>query len=647
MSWIESTFKTYNNNLDKIGKPTYNRFGWDAPMLLPVAHTTQKVNIQIDLNEDGDLIYASILRKDEMTTIIPCTEESSARTSGPVPHPLVDKLQYIAGDYKKYGGPKESQYEAYMDQLKDWCDSKYGNGEIRAVYKYLKKGRLIEDLIARHILIAGEDGKLLKKWTGAKEDAPEIFRNLSDQFEAFVRYRVGDIRLHDEKEIWDSFTDYYISTLNKTGICYVQGKEMPLSALSPYKIRNSGDRAKLISSNDNTNFTYRGRFKDAEEALSIGYETTQKAHSALRWLIGKQGTLNGDQAIVCWSAGNEPVPQLMNDTVDLIRENNDIDIISLIRSEKPSADTRAAFAMEFNKAIAGYRGKLVNSDYVSVMILDSATPGRMSIRYYRELTGSKLMNSIEDWHKHFTWELIAKKESEKNSGKFDTLVRFYGAPSPKEIAEAAYGSKVDAKLKQNTIERILPCISEMKIFPRDIMLSAVRRASNGIAMEPWEANKTRNIACALICGYYHRNKKEEYSMAVDEICKDRSYLFGRILACANRIEELSNYYTNDTSGDGSKRPTNALRYEVAFTQRPAKTLEILRRQTMPYLENLIKNGRSTYANDLMLKLIDRIPADEFNNEPLSELYMLGYASQRAEFMKKSNSKEENDNDNEE
>ena len=294
MSWIESTFKTYNNNLDKIGKPTYNRFGWDAPMLLPVAHTTQKVNIQIDLNEDGDLIYASILRNDEMTTIIPCTEESSARTSGPVPHPLVDKLQYIAGDYKKYGGPKESQYEAYMDQLKDWCDSEYGNVEIRAVYKYLKKGRLIEDLIAHRILIAGEDGKLLKKWTGTKEDAPEIFRNLSDQFEAFVRYRVGDIRLHDEKEIWDSFTDYYISTLNKTGICYVQGKEMPLSALSPYKIRNSGDRAKLISSNDNTNFTYRGRFKDAEEALSIGYETTQKAHSALRWLIGKQGTLNGD-----------------------------------------------------------------------------------------------------------------------------------------------------------------------------------------------------------------------------------------------------------------------------------------------------------------------------------------------------------------
>ena len=47
--------------------------------------------------------------------------------------------------------------------------------------------------------------------------------------------------------------------------------------------RNSGDRAKLISSNDSANFTFRGeRFSDAGQALRIGYETTQKAHSALR-----------------------------------------------------------------------------------------------------------------------------------------------------------------------------------------------------------------------------------------------------------------------------------------------------------------------------------------------------------------------------
>lgn len=74
--------------------------------MLPVAHTTQKVNVEVSLSEKADFISAHVLHADDMTTVIPCTEESSARTSGPVPHPLVDKLQYIAGDYVERGGTK-------------------------------------------------------------------------------------------------------------------------------------------------------------------------------------------------------------------------------------------------------------------------------------------------------------------------------------------------------------------------------------------------------------------------------------------------------------------------------------------------------------------------------------------------------------
>ena len=36
----------------------------------------------------------------------------------------------------------------------------------------------------------------------------------------------------------------------------------------------------------------------------------------------------------------------------------------------------------------------------------------------------------------------------------------------------------------------------------------------------------------------------------------------------------------------------------------------------------------------MLRLIARIPAEQFNDQPLTELYLLGYACQRAEFYKK-------------
>lgn len=561
MGWLDRCYQTYEKNLSQVGKPSASlRFGWDAPMLLPVAHTTQKVNVEVSLSPSGTFLSARVLRSGEMTTVIPCTEESSARTSGPVPHPLADKLQYVAGDYAAYGGAKKPMWTEYLTQLQAWCGSPFGMDAIRAVLAYLKQGRLIRDLVSCNILFADGAGRLLKKWTGAKEDMPPIFQSVTggDQSEAFVRFQVGGDDLSADPAVWDCYTRYYLSTLENTGVCYVQGREMPVSLLSPYKIRNAGDRAKLISSNDSTNFTF-----DAAADL-------------------------------------------------------------------PS--TREGFAAAFNKAIQGYRHALPEHSQVSVMVLDSATPGRLSIRYYRELQGYRLMDHITDWHTFFGWELRYRKlQTRENGKKLPIPLVFVGAPAPIDIAAAAYGAKADEKLRQQTVERLLPCITEGKPFPRDIMLAAARRASNGIALEPWEASKTRSIACALVRGYHHRNLKEEYTMALDETCSDRSYLFGRILACAEQLEQYASY---SMAGDRISRPTNARRYEVAFTQHPAKTLALLRKQLEPYLERLIKARKSTYASDLMLQIIARIPAEQFNDQPLTELYLLGYACQRAEFFKK-------------
>ena len=638
MGWLERCYQTYEHNSAEVGIPSINRFGREAPILLPVGHTTQKVHVELELTEEGGFLSARVLRPDEMTTIIPCTEESSARTSGPVPHPLVDKLQYTAGDYTTYGGSKKTMWTEYLEQLRSWCNSPYGLPQIRAVLNYLEKGCLIEDLVKEGVLFTDEDGKLMKKWTGPKEETPQIFQAVTggDQTETFVRFCVEGKGLSKDPAVWNSFIQYYLSTLQKEGFCYVQGRKMFLSQLSPYKLRNPGDRAKLISSNDSTNFTYRGRFNDAEEALSIGYETTQKAHSALRWLIGRQGVNNGDQTILVWGMADELIPPVTGDSHELVKDLEDDEVYldepeDIPDIEQPIADTRAAFALRFNNAIQGYREKLTDSSQITVMILDSATPGRMSIRYYRELSGSRLMDAVEDWHRNFAWEQRYRKKPREENGK--TVLKpivFFGAPAPKDIAEAAYGTKVDAKLKQHTIERLLPCITEKRPFPRDLIHTLMHRAANGIAMEPWEAAKTRSIACALVRGYYHRNLKEDFSMALDESCSDRSYLFGRILACADQLEQTYNYYfSSDT-----KRPTNALRMETIFTQRPAKTTELLRRKLEPYLERLIKNGKSTYSNELMLQLLDRIPAKDFNNNALSELYLLGYASQRQDFIDK-------------
>ena len=639
MGWLERCYQTYENNISEVGRTARNSRGRETPVLLPVAHTTQKVQVEVSLSAAGAFRSARVLRPDEMTTVIPCTEESAARTSGPVPHPLVDKLQYTAGDYAAWGGTKKPMWEAYLAGLRAWCDSPFGLDSLRAVLAYLEQGCLIADLVRYRVLPDDGAGHLLQKWSGPKEETPSIFQAVTggDPFEAFVRFRVEGVCLSEDCAVWDSYTRYYLSTLKTVDVCYVQGKRVPVSLLNPYKIRHAGDRAKLISSNDSVNFTFRGRFDKPEEALSIGYETTQKAHSALRWLIGKQGAHSGDQTILVWGTEGEPIPPVTGDAYDLARGTGEDDPDL---GDEPAAapaflpTTRAAFAEQFNRAVQGYRLALTAHSQISVMVLDSATPGRLSIRYYRELSGSRLMDSIEDWHRAFCWELRYRSVQTRENGKKKSVpIVFPGAPAPADIAEAAYGIRADARLRQQTIERLLPCITEGRDFPQDLMLSCVRRASHSIALEPWEAAKTRSIACALVRGFHHRNLKEDLTMALDETCADRSYLFGRVLACAEQVEQRAAYLANSDT----HRPTNALRYEAAFTQHPAKTTALLRKQLEPYLERAIKAGKEPYASILMLQVLDRIPVSDFNDKPLSELYLLGYASQRTEFFKKADS----------
>lgn len=129
-------------------------------------------------------------------------------------------------------------------------------------------------------------------------------------------------------------------------------------------------------------------------------------------------------------------------------------------------------------------------------------------------------------------------------------------------------------------------------------------------------------------------------MTLQEDCANRSYVFGRILACADYLEYRAEKLRANKSDD--RRPTNAQRLEVAFTQRPAKYCKELQKQLAPYIARLIKNGASTFPQNKMLELIASIPMEDFTNKPLDELYLLGYASQRQEFFSSKKSVATND-----
>ena len=182
MSWISKLCETYDNCSADVLKAESEKD------LLPIGHTTQKAQIEITLNKDGEFQTARVLEKEEGQTVIPCTEDSASRTSGLEPHPLFDKLQYIAGDFERYVPSKTSGFSLYSASLGEWVNSIYSHEMVSAIYQYISKGNIIKDLVDAKILFLDDEGVLLEKWNEDSEKPP-IFA-LGVPGDSFVRFRV-------------------------------------------------------------------------------------------------------------------------------------------------------------------------------------------------------------------------------------------------------------------------------------------------------------------------------------------------------------------------------------------------------------------------------------------------------------------------
>lgn len=139
------------------------------------------------------------------------------------------------------------------------------------------------------------------------------------------------------------------------------------------------------------------------------------------------------------------------------------------------------------------------------------------------------------------------------------------------------------------------------------------------------------LACSLV---KKDRKMEEWNVALDKNQKDRNYLYGRLLAVADRIE----YRTYD---DGDKaRVTNAKRYMSTFSQRPFETWKVIEENIQPYMNKLGIAERRFYEN-LLNDIYELFEIDSFkDNKKLDGLYLLGFHSQAYDLkLKKEDSKE--------
>ncbi|MBK6884661.1 MAG: type I-C CRISPR-associated protein Cas8c/Csd1, partial [Flavobacteriales bacterium] len=375
-----------------------------------------------------------------------------------------------------------------------------------------------EDLIGQGVLNIGTDGKLVPL-------ANSILKSEVEPRKVFVRWRVEEpgatgTGTWEDEALQIAWTEYQASTQHKRGLCMVTGEETILAEQHPDKLRHAGDDAKLISANDSSGFTYRGKFTDPDQACGVGFEVTQKAHSALRWLLDarrKQAFRNGEQVVVTWAVKGTEVPDPLENTFAFLGlEETEGTLADLYHS-----DAGQLVGQRFSKRMAGYQAALGQLDEVVIMGVDSASPGRMAITYYRELHGSELLQRVEHWHEHVSWYQ-----------NYSSTVKFIGAPSPRDIAEAAYGRRPDDKLKKATVDRLLPCIIDAQPIPRDLVDSVVRRVANRVGKEHWEWAKCLGIACAL---YRGTHENEHFKLTLDMERDTRDYLYGRLLAIAEDI----------------------------------------------------------------------------------------------------------------
>ena len=633
MSWLPECAAVY----DKIGKDAGTKV--NGVLLLPLFHSTQNAQIEVNVSTEGEFAFATIIDKANQVTMIPVTEDSAARSSGVEPHPLFDKLIYTAGDFVKYANKIKNNtpnyHIEYMNKLRQWVESEYTDDKLKAVYKYLSKGTLATDLINNELLILD----------GEKFDTKCKINNIPQE-DVFIRFSVvnfetGEIvNLWDDKDISDKYISYCSNSNSESKLCYATGEKVPVTYKHMAGIRYPGDKSKLISSNDKTGFTYRGLFSTKEEAYAVGRIVSQKAHLALKWLSQSCGTTFGTAKYIIWQKSLEEVIDCFGTvkSENTKLENTDIKTDS---DGVSYAETLSSYKQILRYVMKGYRQNLnFNSDII-IMVLDAATQGRMSINMYQELKSSEFYDNVNRWFSQTVWHWCYFDGQKK-------LVHCVQTPSLYNIIKYACGVEkdsligqptveVDEKVLQRFVQAIFPCIALGKPLPANVLKQIFTRASN----PQFYSNKNNwdrvvDVCCALYRKYYIDKKGVELNMKLDRDCDDRSYLYGRLAAVAEKIE-------TDTYDSDEKRAPNALRYMNVLMTSPFKTWRHIEMKISPYMTKLAskKYGSYTYYGKELQEIYVNFKKGEFELvKPLDAMFFMGYYGEKDELYTSSKNKEE-------
>ena len=602
MGLFQKAVETYDNMISLVGNEEETR----EAVLAPVGFITTGVQIAITLTDEGEFVKAERIyepftdskgktREKEKKIIIPTTENSSGRTSSAksTPHPLCDKLMYMCPESKE-------SYVAYIKQLQEWCDSEFSCPKIRAILTYVKKGTIRTDVSS--VKGVKDDDFVCWRVLSAGCDEPEEVWKSQSVIDSYVRYCRCEADGSPEREL-----------------CYVSGEQTTPAQQHLKGVVSCFANAKLISANDKSNVTYRGRFLSDTEALTVGFLSSQKAHNALKWLVANDGVSFGNRWMICWDPKGKKTPSPLASLFSGVATN-----------EKPTpTNYRYILAM----VVQGYKKELDMTDETVTAVFEAATNGRLSVCYYSEMKAYDFLERLRVWDETTAW-----------------LHPVFGVTSPilRDIVNASYGVlrtgenmqtvETDEKVLSGAMQKLLLCRLERSPFPADMMRYAAEKCSSLQLFEIQNRKKQLFTTCAIIKKYRYDRFKEEWNMALEPEKKNRSYQFGRLLAVLEKAER-------DAFDEGEKREPNAMRMQTLFVKRPMYAAKIIIEQLKnayyPRLNPKVRGYYDKLIGEIML-VISECP-DNDKNKPLGEEYLLGYYLQKnALYSKKSNDKTESE-----
>lgn len=633
MDFFTSLLKTYEK-AEEIG--LVDQQNGDNPVLLPLYHTSLKSNgkniIAVKLDQDGSFYKAEFMA-DNQTIIFPVTGDSVARSgSNPAPHPLVDKFSYYVSE------ANQSQYDNFHEQLANWiayCEE----GKVKDFLMKIQHFILQTDFLSSILwsLYGDHYQREGLKITYSDSDGKNKTVDLSAYFLEFsiVQFHgFKDESVTSYKALHQSFISFMTANQDNLRTCNISGRMEQITN----KHRGLMGTAKIISVS-NKGEAYKGRFKEREDVFSVGYETSEKIHLMIKYLLENKNSstwLGSSQYLINWFSDdlvNESQLDIVKPIFNDLFEDDEEESLVPIKPNEESRQIGSSF-------IKGQ--KLFGNDATYyIAILNKTSNGRITLKYFRQLQVSQLLKNLESWQENYSWEAKTK------AGGYKIKIPIFN-----EIINVAYGVDRERYLeldndafRSDQYQQLVTALIDGNPMPSTI----VKKLEANIKQRqkyPKHWSQVQQVSLAIL----HKQYGREFKPMVDHENTNRSYLFGRLLAIFELMESKK-YEIENPNKDKKEfnRITNAERYWNAYTSQPAKLMMNLTNKIKPYEETVRLNVYGIFhkldkERAEIVQLLSPLMAKKDINDPLDYQFIFGYYAEKQFFYTK---QEKNESESEE